>query len=258
MLFIYIMDYYTLDSTFSFIKNDFKYYSQRAGKDSKLIDKLVMDKYINYWKDSSTKNVDGVFVEVGAFDGLTYSNTKTMEESLKWTGILIEPSPASFEKLTRHRPNTKNIGSAICGDNDEFLEFTGDNCVVAGLTHILDKCIQDNGRQWISAWNLSPSSIDVKIEKMSNILHNNNIKYIDFLSVDVNGSEFEVLETMDWNIPVYVIALNVTTWGKYGKTMTNKCRELLSSKGFVMSEKLDMDEIWVNDNYFRKSSLSKK
>lgn len=44
------MDYYTLDSTFSFIKNDFKYYSQKAGKDSKLIDKLVMDKYINYWK----------------------------------------------------------------------------------------------------------------------------------------------------------------------------------------------------------------
>lgn len=42
------MDYYTLDSTFSFIKNDFKYYSQQAGKDSKLIDKLVMDKYINY------------------------------------------------------------------------------------------------------------------------------------------------------------------------------------------------------------------
>jgi hypothetical protein len=57
---------------------------------------------------------------------------------------------------------------------------------------------------------------------------------------------------------VYVIALNVTTWGKYGKTMTNKCRELLSSKGFVMSEKLDMDEIWVNDDYFRKSSLIKK
>ena len=73
------MDYYTLDSTFSFIKNDFKYYSQQAGKDSKLIDKLVMDKYINYWKDSSRKNVDGVFVEVGAFDGLTYSNTKTMD-----------------------------------------------------------------------------------------------------------------------------------------------------------------------------------
>ena len=84
------------------------------------------------------------------------------------------------------------------------------------------------------------------------------MKYIDFLSVDVNGSELEVLETMDWNIPVYVIALNVTTWGKYGKNMTNKCRELLSNKGFVMSEKLDMDEIWVNDDYFRKSSLIKK
>tara|TARA_Y100000816_G_scaffold121488_1_gene85370 strand:+ start:3960 stop:4718 length:759 start_codon:yes stop_codon:yes gene_type:complete len=251
------MDYYTIDSTFSLVKDTMKYYSQNSGKDVPLIDKFVLNKHINYWKESNSKKVDGIFVEVGAFDGITYSNTKAFEESLDWKGLLIEPSPASFQKLTANRPNTINVSTAISKENDEFLEFTGDNCAVAGLTNILEKCIQDNGRQWISAWNLTSSSIDVKIEKMSNILRNNNIKYIDFLSIDVNGSEFEVLETMDWNVPVYVIALNVTTWGKYGKTMTNKCRQLLSSKGFVMSEKLDMDEIWVNDDYFRKSLLLK-
>ena len=251
------MEYYSIDSTFSFI-NSFKYYSQQVNKDSKTIDKLVLDKYINYWKDSLTKKVDGIFVEVGAYDGLTYSNTKTMEETLKWSGILIEPSPASFDKLSRHRPNTKNIATAICTDNEEFMEFTGDNCAVGGLTHILEKCSQDNGRQWINAWNLSPSSIDVKVDKFSNILSANDIKYIDFLSIDVNGSELDVLETMDWSIPVYIIALDVSTWGKYGKNMTKKCRDLLSSKGFIMSDKFDMDEIWINNDYFRKSSLTKK
>ena len=250
------MEHYTLDSTFSFIKDNFKYYSQQVNKDSKLIDKLVLDKYINYWKDSSRKISDGVFVEVGAFDGLTYSNSKTMEEYLNWNGLLIEPSPSSFEKLCKHRPKTKNVASAICIDDDEFMEFSGDNLAVGGLTHILEKCIQNNGKQWISAWNLTPSSIDVKTDKMSNILHNNNIKYIDFLSIDVNGSEFEVLETMDWDIPVYLIALNISIWGNYGKTIINKCRNLLSNKGFIMCEKLDMDEIWINHNYFRKKILT--
>lgn len=252
------MDYYTIDSTFSFVKDTMKYYSQNSGKDVPLIDKFVLNKHINYWKKSNSKKVDGIFVEVGAFDGITYSNTKAFEESLDWKGLLIEPSPASFQKLTTNRPNTINVSTAISKENDEFLEFTGDNCAVAGLTNILEKCVQDNGRDWINAWNLSPSTLDVKVDKFSNILNKNNIKYIDFLSIDVNGSELDVLETMDWTIPVYIIAINTSMWGKFGKSVANSCRELLSNKGFIMDEKLSMDEIWINNDYFRKGSLINK
>ena len=251
------MEYYSIESTFS-LRDSFKYYSQISGKYDKQIDKLVLDKYINYWKDSSMKNVDGIFIEVGAFDGITYSNTKTMEDSLHWNGILIEPSPSSFEKILRNRPNAIKVPCAISTSSDDFIEFVGDNCAVGGLIHILEKCVNSHtNKEWISAWNLNNIPIDVQTEKLSNILQNNKIKYIDFLSIDVNGSELEVLETMDWSIPIYIIVLDVSTWGNFGKTMTTKCREILSSKGFIMDEKLDMDEIWINNNYFRKKLLRK-
>ena len=244
------MDYYTIDSTFSFVKDTMKYYSQNSGKDVPLIDKFVLNKHINYWKKSNSKKVDGIFVEVGAFDGITYSNTKAFEESLDWKGLLIEPSPASFQKLTTNRPNTINVSTAISKENDEFLEFTGDNCCRRFDKHF--KKMRSGQWKRLMKLNLSPSTLDVKVDKISNILNKNNIKYIDFLSIDVNGSELDVLETMDWSIPVYVIAINTSIWGKFGKSVANSCRELLSSKGFIMDEKLSMDEIWINNDYFRK------
>ena len=250
------MDYYTIDSTFSFLKNISDYYSQETSKHGRVIDKLVMDKYVNYWKAGPQKKVDGVFVEVGAFDGITYSNTKALEDNLKWSGILIEPSPTNFQKLTTYRPKTVNISSAISSVEKEYLEFTDDPRAIGGLTHVLDKCVQNSGRTWMDAWNISDSGIEVKVDKLSNIFDNNNIKYVDFLSIDVNGAELEVLETINWDIPIYVIAIDMSAWGKFGKTMAKKSRELLASKGFIMDDKLDMDEIWVNNNYFRRKLLT--
>ena len=56
----------------------------------------------------------GVFVDVGAFDGHTHSNTKTFEEAFKWRGICIEPSPPNFGDLTQRRPRCTNYNAAVC------------------------------------------------------------------------------------------------------------------------------------------------
>jgi FkbM family methyltransferase len=250
------MDYYTINSTFSLTKNIPIYYSQETSKPGRKIDKLVMNKYVNYWKTSSEKKVDGVFVEVGAIDGNIYSNTKALEDNLNWSGILIEPSPNNFQNLLSNRPKNINICSAISCVEGEYLEFYDNNSGLGGLTHILDKCVQKSGRTWIDAWKLNNSQIEVKVNKLSNIFDNNNIKYIDFLSIDVNGAELEVLKTIKWDIPIYVISINMSDWGEFGKTIAKKSRELLSYNGFIMDDKLDSDEIWVNNNYFRKKLLT--
>mgnify|MGYP006088975773 FL=1 len=250
------MDYYTINSTFSLMKNIPRYYSQETSKSGRLIDKLVMDKYVNYWKTSPQKKVNGVFVEIGAFDGITYSNTKAIEDNLNWTGILIEPSPDCFQILSKNRPKTINIGSAISSVKSEYLEFYDDAGSLGGFTHILDKCVQKSGRSWVDAWKINTIPIEVNVDKLSNIFDNNKIKYVDFLSIDVNGAQLEVLETINWDVPIYVISIDFSAWGEFGKNMAKKSRELLSSKGFIMDDKLDDDEIWVNNNYFRKKLLT--
>ena len=72
------MDYYSIESTFSLIKDNFIYYSQDYGNGESPIDKIILNNYITYWKDAKRKNEDvkGVFLELGGYDGITYSNTK--------------------------------------------------------------------------------------------------------------------------------------------------------------------------------------
>jgi hypothetical protein len=55
----------------------------------------------------------GVFVEAGAHDGLTQSNTKRLEESHGWTGILVEPSPSLFNVLVANRPQSRCYRCAL-------------------------------------------------------------------------------------------------------------------------------------------------
>ena len=63
---------------------------------------------------------------------------------------------------------------------------------------------------------------------------------------------------MNWDIPVYVIVFEISAWGSKGKEMVENCRKLLTEKGFKIAEKLQLDEIWVNDDYFRKDLLVQK
>jgi FkbM family methyltransferase len=257
------MEQYNLNSSFSFIStnNDFKYYSQDYGGGVKPIDKLILDKYITYWKKDSRRNenVNGVFLELGGYDGVTYSNTKTLEDHLNFTGILIEPSPMSFEKMRLNRPSCKNYGCAISNTDEKMVSFIGDDSAVGGLTHILENTNQSSGRNWIDAWSnvgqLNPEKITVPSKKLSEILKNENIKYIDLFSLDVEGAELEVLETMDWDIPVYLIVIEISAWGKAGKEMVEKCRQLLTKNNFTLDLKNGLDEVWINNNYFRKDIL---
>ena len=45
----------------------------------------------------------GVFVDVGAYEGITFSNTLHFEREFGWTGIAVEPHPASFAELAASR-----------------------------------------------------------------------------------------------------------------------------------------------------------
>ena len=59
----------------------------------------------------------GVFVEMGALDGLKYSNSYAFEHALGWSGVLIEANPASCAKLFRNRPapTTLKLCTAVYG-----------------------------------------------------------------------------------------------------------------------------------------------
>jgi len=82
-------------------------------------DRILNEKYFNYR--------DGFFIELGAMNGVTYSNTKFFEDSLGWTGILIEPT-IQFDSLKLNRSKCYNFNYAISSINGE-VDFVGNHAL---------------------------------------------------------------------------------------------------------------------------------
>jgi hypothetical protein len=101
---------------------------------------------------------NGFFVEFGAYDGITLSNTRYLWEK-GWSGVMIEPHPDSFAKLRQHYHQQPRI---IC--LHMFVSFKGSS--IAGQT----------------------------FDEIANTFFPHN--EIDFLSIDIDGADYRILESL--------------------------------------------------------------
>jgi FkbM family methyltransferase len=132
----------------------------------------------------------GVYVDVGANEPI--KDNVTYHFYLKgWIGLNFEPNQAYFKKLQEIRPNDISFNFG-CSDKEEVLEFK----------EILDTGLSTFSNEFDSIIN----SLDFKIIKhqikcvpIKNIFKEQKITTIDFMSVDVEGFEFNVLKGNDWD-----------------------------------------------------------
>lgn len=121
----------------------------------------------------------GIYIESGANDGVTQSNTYYLEKNKGWSGILIEPSESSFELCKQNR-----------GENNIFL-----NCALVSNDYDSDFIEGDFDGNLMSSVNGNRRNnvgikIKTKAKKLSDILNENSLKKIDFFSLDVEGYEY--------------------------------------------------------------------
>jgi FkbM family methyltransferase len=202
-------------------------------------DIYVYNNFINVF------NNDGIFVELGAMDGIIYSNSNFFEKSLGFSGVLIEPTE-QYNNLIINRPNCKNVNLAVNYNNNKSLFFGKD--AVGGL-------IETMSENFKNTYHNNSESYFVNCCPFFEILNNNNISYIDLLIIDVEGAELVVLETMDFNIPVFVIIIELDS---SNLDKDQKCRDILLKNGFVFDIRVNINEFWINKEYFRKNILFDK
>lgn len=126
---------------------------------------------------------DGFFVEFGACDGRLISNTYLLEQTFGWTGILSEPGRNWHEDLRKNRNavvDTRCVWSKS-GETKEFSEFSinKDQSKIVGLGAPVNESVETYQVPTISLVDL--------------LKENNAPKRIEFLSVDTEGSEAEIL-----------------------------------------------------------------
>jgi FkbM family methyltransferase len=169
-----------------------KYYSQ--GLQDQFIEENIFKGFKN-----------GFFIDVGAHDGIEYNNTLYFEENNNWTGINIEPIPNVYQKLQENRPKCINLNCAISDNDgtDEFILNTGYTEMLSGLKKNYDlrhlkRIVYEN-----QTFNSTSQIINVKTKKFSTICEEHNVKHINLLSIDVEGAEFNVIKSIDFE-KVYI------------------------------------------------------
>ena len=187
---------------------------------------------------------DGIFVEVGAYDGVAGSNTKFFEDVLGYTGLLIDPLTEYIGRIKAERPRSNHFPVAI-HPTLNAVPFLG-TAPTAGIPDAMSM----NHKQ---VWHPSGGEIyNVPAFRLADILGATDIRHIDFLSIDVEGGEQLVLESIDWDaVEIFVIVIELD--GANGEKDEN-CRRILQKAGFVFQTFLGNNDLWVNLNYSRRKS----
>lgn len=139
----------------------------------------------------------GTFIDIGSNDGITFSNTRALAER-GWKGVLVEPSPKAFAKLKELYNGHKGFylyPYALGSHNGKaMLQESGPLCSASdvGLVSTFHAHEMDRFKRTVS---YTPT--EVKIYKWKTFLNRLTIKEFDFISMDCEGGEMDILPDMD-------------------------------------------------------------
>jgi FkbM family methyltransferase len=132
----------------------------------------------------------GFYIELGAYNGVDLSNTYFFE-AVGWDGLLIEPDPGLYQQCLLSRPNSKVINAAA-SDRSGSLQFT----TAVGKEWLSYSGENQSREDRIIAEGGTLNRIEVKCLTLNEILKDID-QQIDFISLDVEGYEFDVLNGFD-------------------------------------------------------------
>ncbi|CAG0893396.1 unnamed protein product [Darwinula stevensoni] len=184
------------------------------------------------------------FVEAGALDGRTISKTLHLEETYKWTGLLVEPNPHLFKKMTEQKRNAWLAPYCLSPElaiMQEVMEYPYDpNDPIASWGGGISKYGKvkgpvKNGTTIYSAL--------VTCYPLHMLLDALGIKTVHFFSLDVEGLELEVLKTLPfYRIDFQVIQVEFL-FNDMGK---EPLRNFLLSLGYTLLKEEGGEFIFVN------------
>ena len=165
---------------------------------------------------------NGFFVEFGATNGVDLSNTNLLEREFNWKGILAEPARVWHSDLEKNRECSIER-NCVWSDSNSVLDFN--EATEAELSTIT----KYNSVDWASTRRKNGVGYKVKTISLVDLLIKHNApKVIDYLSIDTEGSEYEILSHFDFDSYQFRV---ITCEHNFTK-MREKIYDLLISKGY--------------------------
>lgn len=207
-------------------------YKSQIGQDKYVLDNIFANK----------KN--GFFIELGAADGIINSNTYYMEKELDWDGICIEANPKYHEGLKKNRNCHKDF-CPIYSVPGKKIEFSMVNCgELSGITNHIGN---------IGNFKVT-DKIQLETKTLTQILDKFKApKYIDFLSLDVEGAELEVLKGIDFQ--KYTIGY-MCIEHNYNNKLRDQIRQYLRENSYIYARWNRFDDEFIHMSLARNYAWS--
>jgi len=184
------------------------------------------------------------FVDIGANDGESWSNTLFLEKNLGWSGLCIEPHPTMFNKLVATRDvECINVAVADKDGNADFLCIEGswEANMLSGLVDKYDPQHRERVDKEYLRYGGTSTNIQVPVTTLQSILNTRNISKIDYLSIDTEGAELSILQGLDLlNVDVTLISVETN----YGRDVFD---EFLGKYGFKFITKVACDSFYAKN-----------
>ncbi|KAK7084938.1 hypothetical protein SK128_013960 [Halocaridina rubra] len=201
----------------------------------------------------------GFFIEAGALDGQYLSNTLWLERKRNWTGLLIEPDRNSYGALRQKHRRAWSSNTCLTADNypkkATFVSVTPkfeasiSAWAFRGHSHEFKKDVKQTG---ITKYEDMKNST-VQCFPLISYLKALNVSQIDFLSLDVQGSEANIILTIlkTKGINVRVIATEDESY----KIDDNFADELFDNGYMVFDYKIDLIFVKQDDPLLKKKHV---
>jgi len=178
---------------------------------------------------------NGFFVEFGATNGIDYSNTLVMEKIFGWNGILSEPAKIWHRNLRLNRNSFIDTNAVWKNSNSQIVFKETDSAEYSTIENFLDRDMHRNIRSHGKKYEVNTISLNdllLKYGAPSNI---------DYLSIDTEGSEFDILESFDFNNYTFSV---ITIEHNYTSSR-DRIYELLTNRGYRrVNENISQFDDW--------------
>lgn len=180
------------------------------------------------------KKINLFFLDIGAFDGITISNTYLLEKEFKWNGLCVEPLPDEFKKLCECR-NVQCDNSAIYSESGLLLEFSNSS-LFSGITSVNYNNTYLNNNNLIMVKTITLDDL-LKNYKAPSIIH--------YLSLNTEGSEFEIIKFFNFNKYIF---LYINIQHNYGEPIRTNIRNLLLNNGYLYKGENQWDDDYIHES----------
>lgn len=208
-----------------------KYMSQ-LGQDQLFNERFILNK----------KN--GFFLDIGAHDGMTGSNTYFFEKELGWQGICFEPLPHLFKQLKECR-DCICINACVGALNGtvSFLHLNSVDEQLSGMCDTYDQRQLNIVMNDLQVYGGNCAIMRLPCVRLNDILDLHGVTHVDYLSLDTEGSELEILKSIDFSkVTIDMMSVENNFHEPF-------IREFLETKGFIFMEHVAVDDIYVHSNF---------